>query len=91
MTLGGRSIEEWKYSISYEEAQNWMAFRNKRGGMDLSMRLEFLFARLSYQVHHAAGGKKTEFSEFMRFQEEEEASFDDFAKFVGVKKVQPHG
>jgi hypothetical protein len=90
MAIGGRSVEELKQAISYPEFLLWDAYRQKRGTLNQGMRLEWLFARLSAQVHIATGGKEG-FLDFLRYHEEPETSIDSVAKLMGVKQVTHHG
>jgi len=70
----------------------WKLYIQKRGPLNLGMRLEQLLARLSYQVHHAAGWQKRDFSTFLRFHDEEEpeqkiATPQDFMRILSAAKV----
>lgn len=38
--IGGRTIEEAQSNISYEEFGRWVAYRNKRGNLNIGMRIE---------------------------------------------------
>jgi len=48
--------------------------------------MEFLFARLSYQVNRASGGSM-EFDEFLRFYDVDDGGLEDVAKMFGGLKV----
>lgn len=52
--------------------------------------MEFLFARLSFQVNRAAGGTM-EFDEFLRFYDTDEGGIEDVAKMFGGLKVATNG
>lgn len=65
----------------------WRLYIQKRGPLNHGQRLEWLMARLSWQVHHAAGGKKLEFADFIRYydlpqEEERVATPEDFLRVL---------
>lgn len=84
--IGGKTVEEAKFTMTPNEFLGWMQYRSKYGTLNMGSRLEFLFARLSYQVHKAVNGTM-EFADFLRFQDEQQASLADVANVMGVKKV----
>lgn len=75
----------------------WLAYREKRGPLNLGMRLEQLFAMSDFRRHISHGGKLT-YDKFVRFHGEEadempEAkSLESIARLLGVPyKVKEHG
>lgn len=71
----------------------WTAYREKRGPLNVGMRLEQLFAMSDYRYHKANGGKAS-FDQFVRFHEkdDEEVSLEDIAKLLGTPyEVRKHG
>lgn len=57
----------------------------------MGLRMEYLLARLSYQVNRAAGGSM-EFGEFIRFYDMDVGGIEDVAQmFGGIKQVVTHG
>lgn len=57
--VGGCTVAEAKERISYEEAQSWAAYMDKRGSLHVGMRLEYGFAMLARIVNNALGGHAT--------------------------------
>lgn len=68
LALGGRTVEELKWSMTYDEVMMWEAYRDKRGTLNEGMRLEWLFARLSHQISSALGGKPN-FKQILRYHD----------------------
>lgn len=65
----------------------WRLYIQKRGPLNHGQRLEWLMGRLSWQVHHAAGGKKLDLSDFVRYHdlpaaEERVATPQDFMRIL---------
>lgn len=52
--------------------------------------MEYLMARLSLQVNHAAGGNSV-IGEYLRYHEQPEADINDVSKLMGVKQVNNRG
>ena len=70
----------------------WRLYIQKRGPLNHGQRLEWLMGRLSWQVHHAAGGKKLELSDFVRYHDtpqepEREATPEDFMRILRASAV----
>ena len=57
--VGGRSVAEAKERITFDEAQAWSAYMQKRGSMHIGMRLESGFALIARSINHALGGHAT--------------------------------
>lgn len=87
-------MAEAKLRMTYDEFLDWNEYVKTRGTMNLGLRLEFLFARLSLQVARATGGK-AEFKDFLRFHEahsqQGHADIADIAKALGVREVKRNG
>lgn len=65
----------------------WRLYIQKRGPLNHGQRLEWLMGRLSWQVHHAAGGKKLGLDSFVRYhdvqpEEERFATPEDFMRVL---------
>lgn len=88
--IGGRTVAEAKLRMSYDEYLSWCEFMRRRGTLHEGMRMEYLVGRLTWIVSQALGGKG-EFSEFVRYHDEEVTNVDDLAKLMGVKKVVKRG
>jgi len=90
MVVGG-TVSELKRRMTYDEFLSWDAYRRKRGTFNGGMRMEYLMARLSFQVHKAMGGK-AEFEDFLRYYEDDVVGdVGELAKLMGVREVKHHG
>ena len=74
--VGGASVAEAKERISYAEALQWQAYVEKRGTINLGLRLEVGFALLAWTINRALGGK-AEMSDFMPHFDEPDATLAD--------------
>lgn len=68
-----------------------MAYREKRGTLNIGLRLEFLLGRLSKQIDAFAGGK-TDFKDMIRYHDfedenDEVSDFSEVAAMFGAKRV----
>lgn len=56
--MGGNTIAEAQQRLGYQEALQWMKYRNKRGSFNLGMRVERGSAQLSmlYMNAHSKNG-----------------------------------
>jgi hypothetical protein len=75
------------------EAHIWKLYKQKRGTLNVGLRLEQLLGRLSWQVHHAAGGPKRNLSDFVRDHDEEQqeqkvATPQDFMRILSAARVR---
>ena len=71
--IGGKTIDEAKRTLSYQEAQQWSRYRAKRGGLNFALRLEkqlSVFYKLYTDVHTKNGGFKI--YDFTPFEDEPE-------------------
>lgn len=76
--IGGRTIEEAQHRLSYDEFLSWVAYRRKRGSLNIGMRVEraaALLATLFANVNSKEGGYKI--YDFMPHDEEPELTIDD--------------
>lgn len=62
--IGGNSIAEAKATLSYAEVLAWVAYRDKHGSLNLSLRQELSAAIVAMQVNRTSGGK-AELQDFM--------------------------
>ena len=83
--VGGRSVAEAKERLSHIEALKWQAYIEKRGTLDLGLRLEAGFAMLAWQINRALGGK-AEMNDFMPHFDEPEASLSDVMNMLTGKR-----
>ena len=83
--IGGRTVEEAKQRMSYAEYRAWTAYMQKRGSLNVGLRLEAGFAVVSTQINHALGGK-AEVSDFAPHLDQRVASVDDIAKMFGARR-----
>lgn len=87
--VGGWTVAEAKERVTYAEFLDWMQFRERRGTLNLGMRMEFLMARLT-----ATMTKDASFQEILRHHDVYGADGDDVssvAKIMGVREVRKHG
>ena len=81
--IGGRTLEEAKDRLSYQEFLTWLAFRKKRGTLHQGMRMEEGFALLAAMyanAHSKNGGHRL--SDFMPHGDEPELTLEDLQAFV---------
>jgi hypothetical protein len=83
--VGGWSVAEAKERISHEEALRWSAYREKRGTLNLGLRLEAGFALIAWTINRALGGK-AEMLEFMPHFDPPEASIEDVMSLLAGKR-----
>jgi len=83
--IGGRTIAEAKRRMSVAEAMQWVEYIQKRGSLNVGLRVEAAVAVLSTQVNRALGGK-SELQDFMPHWDQPEAQLDDLAKLFGAVK-----
>jgi len=69
------------------EAMQWVAYIQKRGSLNVGLRVEAVIAGLALQVNRALGGK-AELADFMPHWDQPEASIDDIAKLFGAVKKE---
>lgn len=67
--VGGKTIHEAKQNISYAEAQDWAAYIEKRGPLNLSRHLERGFALLATRLAVANGYKNVSMYDFMPYSD----------------------
>ncbi len=84
MVLGGRSIEEWKEVMSFDEYMRWKEYRKLRGPMNPMLRNDYAFAMLCVFIK-GLFGKKAELEDYLLWKPEEEATLEDIAKIVGAR------
>lgn len=83
--VGGKTIEEAKANLSYQEAQQWFAYAKRRGGL---LHVERLLATIATQINRLSGGDAeigTFLPELKHDVNEREASMGDVMNiFAGV-------
>jgi hypothetical protein len=89
--VGGRTIEEAKERLSYDEAIAWMEYVGLRGTLNIGMRVEVMIAQLLVMIAKANRIKKTTGAEFTLTDfaihlDKPELSLESAAKALGVKK-----
>lgn len=62
--IGGRTIEEAKERLTYEEFLMWCAYIKKHGSLHVGRRLEYGFGMVAMLINRACGGNK-EMADFM--------------------------
>lgn len=66
--IGGRTIEEAQRRLSYAEVQQWAAYRAKRGGFNLGLRIERatgLLATLYANAHRQQSAEPYQLWDFL--------------------------
>jgi hypothetical protein len=82
--VGGRTIEEAKERLSYVEAQQWAAYMQRRGSLNVGTRLEWGFALIAAAINNGLGGNATQ-RQFMPHADEAEGSLGDVMKLLSGK------
>jgi hypothetical protein len=90
--IGGRTVREAKRNISQKEFVRWMQYRDRRGALNVGMRVEAAVAMLAVQVNRALGGT-ADVADFMPSWDRpaaepvnEIASIDDLVEMMGAVK-----
>ena len=90
--VGGRTIEEAKASLSYEESQSWFQYVEKRGSLNIGRRLEYGFALLLHVYLQSKGNKRTDIFDFMphesRPETEVQLEIDDIVRLFGITEAE---
>lgn len=55
--IGGKTIAEAKRNLSYAEVIEWLAYRRKRGTLNLGRRIEVAAALIATTINRMHGGK----------------------------------
>lgn len=63
--IGGRTIAEAKAAITVSEAAVWMAYRQRRGSLNVGLRLEENTAHLLATLNNMVGKEKVSADRFM--------------------------
>lgn len=82
--IGGATIEEAKQRISYVEFLSWIAYKNKRGSLNIGNRLESGFALIASILSKAHGGT-SEMKDFMPHADEKVADVSDVMNLLSGK------
>ena len=83
--VGGRTVAEAKERMSFAEALDWQTYIERRGSLNLGMRMEAGFALLAAMISRANGGTAT-VDDFMPHLESQEATLEDVMKMLSGKK-----
>ena len=83
--VGGRSVAEAKERLSHIESLKWMAYIEKRGSLNLGLRVEAGFALIAYTINRALGGK-AEMQDFLPHFDEPEATLSDVMNMLTGKR-----
>lgn len=82
--VGGRTIEEAKERLTYDEYLRWVEYRRMRGSFNVGMRIEECSALVAQQVNNSAGGK-AKIGDFMPHKDEEFAKLTDVFAMLKIK------
>lgn len=93
--IGGQTVEEAKANLSYVEYLDWAAYVNRRGSLNLGIRIEqglamvCLFLARGFKIKKETG-QAFELKDFMshvgEFEiEEQEVTMESVAKTLGLK------
>lgn len=88
--VGGSTVAQAKETITVDELNRWVAYRNAHGPLDIGRRLERSVGMLCWLVASAAGVKKSgggNFTpdDFMPHEKRQQGEADDnmsFAEFI---------
>lgn len=84
--IGGKTVAEAKENVSYAEFMAWLAYRRKRGPLNLSTRMDHGFALIATLITRGLGGK-AEMTDFLPFADETELTVDSvFKKLTGANR-----
>lgn len=83
--IGGRTVAEAKDRLSHAEALDWADYVERRGTLNLGLRLEAGFALIAWTINRALGGK-AEMHDFMPHFDEPEADLSDVMKILSGGK-----
>jgi hypothetical protein len=78
--IGGRTIEEAKSSISYKEFFDWVAYRRKRGTLNVGMRVEHFMSIVSQMIanrYRKSNSPSYSYYDFATHHDEPELTIDD--------------
>jgi len=80
--IGGRTIAEAKQNISYPEFLDWCSYRNKRGSLNIGMRVDQSVAIIAsmYANSHSKKGVTFKPIDFMPYADEPPITLDDAMK-----------
>ena len=86
--VGGRTIAEAQRRMTYAEAMQWFKYIEKRGSLNVGLRVEAVIAGLRTQINRALGGKARPI-EFMPYWDDpekdvqaEDAADDDIERIA---------
>jgi hypothetical protein len=83
--IGGCTVDELKERMSYAEALDWQSYIERRGNLNIGMRLEAGFALIAMVINRALGGNAS-LTDFMPHYEQPEATIEDVMSMLAGKK-----
>lgn len=87
--IGGKTIEEAKRTITYDEYVDWCLYRKKYGCLNQSVRNDMAVARLMLMVNHALGGKAKYEDMLPNYGGEDRyATVDEIIQMMGARRVE---
>lgn len=79
--VGGATVARAKESISQAEFLDWIEYRERRGSLNLGMRLEAGFSLLAVSINRGLGGH-AKIEDFMPHMDDPEATIGDVMKML---------
>lgn len=82
--IGGNTIEEAQCNISYEEFHSWVEYRNKRGSLNMGMRVEHasaLLAQITANRYRKENAPAFSIYDFAPHHDEPELTLEDMKKW----------
>jgi hypothetical protein len=84
--IGGRTIDEAKRTITFDEAVLWQSYIDKRGSLNTGRRVNISGAHIAAILSKANGGK-LDFYDFAFFEREKESQKETAIKQFGAISV----
>lgn len=84
--IGGRSIQEAKQNLTYDEVLDWSAYIKQRGQINIGQRLEIGFALLAMLIIKSNGGK-ADMEDFMPHFDKAEADIESVMSILAGKRT----
>lgn len=82
--IGGKSIEEAKQNLSHEEVCRWALYRQKRGSLNLGLRVERAAGLLAYMLanwHRKEGTEPFTIHDFAPHLDVPETTIEEMKKW----------
>lgn len=84
--IGGRTIDEAKRRLTFDEAVLWNAYIQKRGSLHIGRRVEISGAIVASMLSRVHGGK-SQFLDFAIHEREKEPQIGSFVRAFGALKM----